>query len=369
MQDDATVEAAKSGSSASADDAGDDPGTDAESTQDALRDADAETADSEGGSVDRAQPDPDDEDNEADSLWPSGDDGDDEGYSYVRRSDPGWDMSKWLIAAGVATVTILLSFILIPKVFTASDPEPGATSGPPTTEPATSEPPPVASYRDTILSAAPVHFWEFAYNADPGQDAMGTSNLTLGKDIGLLGSSAVKGGSGAIDCSGTNRSRINSQTPETLVGEVSVEVWVNTATASGGQIVNFGSAAEDASKQTDHTLFVDQSGFVHFGVRGTKRYVVSSKVFVNDGKWHHVVGTLSSAEGIKLYVDGQLIDHEPDATEAQEFEGYWRICGDSLSGWPRATGSAALIGSIDEVAIYNRALTAEEIAKHHQVAL
>lgn len=323
----------------------------------ASNDATADDGDGDGATDDEG----------AGSIWD--DEDDDADYTYVRRSDPGWDMSKWLIAAGIATVTILLSFILIPRIFTASDPEPAATSAPASTAPPTTEPPPVVSYRDIIIGAGPVHFWEFSYNADPGQDAMGTSNLTLGKDIGLLGSSAVKGGAGAIDCSGTNRSRINSQTPETPTGEVSVEVWINTATASGGQIVNFGSAAEGASKQTDRTLFIDHSGLVHFGVRDAKRQVVTSELLINDGKWHHVVGTLSGTDGIKLYVDGQLADHEPKATAAQEFEGHWRICGDSLSGWPGATGSAPLIGSVDEVAIYNRALSADEVAQHHQVAL
>ena len=219
------------------------------------------------------------------------------------------------------------------------------------------------SYRDAVLASGPAHLWEFAYGEDPGLDALATSNLTLGDDIAVLGSTAVEGGAGALDCSGTYGSVVNSQTPETLAGDVSVEVWVNTTT--GGQVLSFGSSAEGASGKVDRTVFVSGDGKVHFGVRGAKRYVVSSESSVSDGIWHHVVGTMSTASGLSLYIDGQLVATEPKGNQVSEFEGFWRICGDSLSGWPKADGKAAYVGSVDEVAVYNKTLSADEVQQHY----
>src|SRR5690606_15633428 len=42
--------------------------------------------------------------------------------------------------------------------------------------------------------------------------------------------------------------------------------------------------------------------------------------------------------------------------------GYWRIGGDNLSGWPNRPANNFLNGRIDEVAIYPKALTAEQIS-------
>lgn len=329
-------------------------------------------ADTDGDSADHDSPDNDSADDEVDdepaddddgerSIWISDAEGD--GNAYVRRSDPGWDMSKWLIVAAVAAVFIVLSFLMIPNLFSHEDKPAASSSAPPPTTSAAAAA--KASYRDTVIGTGPTHYWEFAYGADPAADAMATSNLTLGKDVVPLGSSAVKSSAGAIDCSGTARSAINSQSPETLSGDVSVEAWVNTTTKTGGQVVSFGTDAEGTSSMTDRTLFIDGYGMANFGVRGDKRWVTSSEKLINDGKWHHLVGTMSSATGLTIYVDGQASGTETNGTSAQEFEGFWRICGDSLSGWPNATGKAAFVGSVDEVAVYNKALTAEEVQQHY----
>jgi hypothetical protein len=80
--------------------------------------------------------------------------------------------------------------------------------------------------------------------------------------------------------------------------------------------------------------------------------VVSTSA-VNDGAWHHVVYTHSSANVQNLYVDGRLEDTSTeslDTTAAQEFTIGYRPYGTSFPG------------ALDDVRIYNRALSASEVS-------
>lgn len=84
---------------------------------------------------------------------------------------------------------------------------------------------------------------------------------------------------------------------------------------------------------------------------------------VSDGKWHYIVG-VRRGKKLQLYVDGGKV---------AEGEGEGKIVGENLA--PMRIGSFGagrfprwpLIGSIDEVRIYSRALTGEEIEKRYKL--
>ena len=114
---------------------------------------------------------------------------------------------------------------------------------------------------------------------------------------------------------------------------------------------------------------MDNLGRIHFGTKPTnQRLVVTSpNGGYNDGQWHHAVGTLSSA-GLQLYVDGVEVASRSDVTTAEHLSiGYWRIGGDTVSGWPSAPTTPFFNGNIDEVAVYKHVLPATEIASHYSL--
>jgi len=49
------------------------------------------------------------------------------------------------------------------------------------------------------------------------------------------------------------------------------------------------------------------------------------------------------------------------------YEGYWRVGGDSLAGWPNRPSSDYFDGTIDEPAVYPRALTSDEISQRYVI--
>ena len=136
------------------------------------------------------------------------------------------------------------------------------------------------------------------------------------------------------------------------------EAWFRTNSKRGGKIVSFGNQATGNSSNYDRHLYLDPSGHVYFGVYNNAMYTVSTPGTYNDNQWHYVVGSLSPS-GMTLYVDGQQIGTNSQTTVGQQYDGYWRIGGDSP--W---SGDGYLNGEIDEVAIYPTALSPQQVQSH-----
>jgi len=90
---------------------------------------------------------------------------------------------------------------------------------------------------------------------------------------------------------------------------------------------------------------------------------ISSLAAVNDGAWHHVVGTYTGgANGMKLYVDG-VYQGQGTATPVS-LTGFWRAGADDLTGWPSAP-DPYYDGSLDELAVYTTSLSAARVLAHY----
>lgn len=138
----------------------------------------------------------------------------------------------------------------------------------------------------------------------------------------------------------------------------SEEAWFSTTTNRGGKILGFGSAASGTSSGYDRHVYMQDNGQLVFGTwTGQTNVVVTPKSY-NDGQRHHVVAT-QGPDGMKLYVDGQLIGTNPQ-TGAQAYTGYWRVGGDTTWG----SSSAFFDGVIDEAAFYPSVLAPQRVLAH-----
>ena len=66
---------------------------------------------------------------------------------------------------------------------------------------------------------------------------------------------------------------------------------------------------------------------------------------------------------MNLYIDGNFVSAFSGITSPQSYSGYWKIGGNSLGGWPN-TSNAYFTGNIGMVHVYNRAITAAEVAEN-----
>jgi hypothetical protein len=66
-----------------------------------------------------------------------------------------------------------------------------------------------------------------------------------------------------------------------------------------------------------------------------------------------------------LYIDGALVASHTTVTEAQVYNGYWRVGYDNLGGWLAHPTSNYLAATLDEVAVYPSALSTARVTTHY----
>ncbi|WP_129338873.1 PKD domain-containing protein [Cellulomonas endophytica] len=223
----------------------------------------------------------------------------------------------------------------------------------------------VGSYGSAVLRDGATSYWKLGES--PGtttvRDWAGTLPAKAGTGVTLGEAGALQGDTDtAARFSGTSAGLVATQTAVAGPQVFSVEAWFRTTTTAGGKIVGFGKSSSGDSASVDRHVYMAPTGKVSFGVYPGVRTVVTSAKAYNDGQWHHVVATLGGT-GQQLFLDGQLVAQNPSSTVAQAYNGFWRIGGDKT--WE---GAAYFNGSVDEVAIYPSALSAQQVTRHFDVA-
>lgn len=164
------------------------------------------------------------------------------------------------------------------------------------------------------------------------------------------------GSSNKIEC-GTNNRGVSD--------EVSVCAWVKTNEIAKGQWVagkflGFLGAGENGYHLTIGNEYNQGIGMAAFGGRDGSALQYSSgfsSTSVNDGEWHCLVGVAGS-QSWKIYVDGLLENSSPGGTS-----NLTTPTSEPLTiGWhTHPTYPLWMNGGIDDVRIYNRALTEHEV--------
>jgi len=166
------------------------------------------------------------------------------------------------------------------------------------------------------------------------------------------------GGTGILTTAGT--AQTGPQTYTQLA-------WFKTTSTAGGLILGFADTTPpNGAAKWDRFVWVDTAGKVVAGVYAGSYQTATSTSTVNDGSWHLVAVTVSSA-GLKMYVDGSLQATDSSGTGAQSYSGYWSIgAGRMSAGWPDvptlSSGMSYLSGSVAGAAIFPTALSATQIS-------
>ncbi len=228
----------------------------------------------------------------------------------------------------------------------------------------------------------------FDNRSEFGETTDGINNLTYdfsgkGNDGSIYGavwnSSGGKFG-GAFEFNGTDRF-INSTLVQRGVTNYTIEAWVKTRTNQGVIINNRGGgsglsitlAIGPLCSTTKGTYCAGSAaGIPAIGVDSDGVWIgTNGLTAVNDGGWHHLAGVFNTTSGngvtpasFSIYVDGQLESGNAGAIGAAVSP----LTGvnETRIGWHRPW-LIYFNGTIDELAIHNRTLSAAEILNHYRL--
>lgn len=223
---------------------------------------------------------------------------------------------------------------------------------------------PNGAYTAQVQADAPLSYWRLdeAAGSTTAADLGTTPNTSTYTSVSLGQTGALSDGDAAASFNGST-SKVTVASSTLPLQSFSVETWIKTSTTRGGKIVGFGSSQLGTSSRFDRHLYMSNDGKVQFGVYSGVYSIIRSTSALNDNKWHHLVGTFTPGSQA-FYVDGAL-QGTTTAGSAQNYTGYWRVGGDSLSGWPNRPTNSFFTGLIDDTAIYPRALTSDAVAAHY----
>ncbi len=235
------------------------------------------------------------------------------------------------------------------------------------------------NYLTTVLASEPDSLWRLGESAGAtvAADTVGWREATIpatGVTMGQPGAIVGDSDTAAQFDGAASGSKVTSTVQELTLPQVfSLEAWVKAgASANGGLIIGYNQSAtnDGSTSRHDRVLYMTTTGQLRFGMNPTTAVAIGSNQDYRDDQWHHVVGTLSPA-GMKLYVDGALVDQRADITYARTgYTGYVRIGAGALNGFPGTNTSTGrrFEGLIDDAALYRKALPLSRIADHYRAS-
>lgn len=156
----------------------------------------------------------------------------------------------------------------------------------------------------------------------------------------------------ALTFNGSNQSIDIGNNTQTQLTAVTVETWIKSTTTAGSM-----AAVAKAS-----SFWVGLGGGRATVYDWTSSTTCSDTPVIADGNWHHIAVTMVSGvtDGTLIYVDGTF---HKSCTWTPAWQGGYLTIGSVKTGV--STYMQYFNGSVDHVKIFNRALTAEEVAAEY----
>ncbi|HSW45368.1 MAG TPA: LamG-like jellyroll fold domain-containing protein [Phycisphaerae bacterium] len=184
-----------------------------------------------------------------------------------------------------------------------------------------------------------------------GTDALGIATASLSNFVNIAGSGSFNFPSNSLTIEA--RFRIPNPAATSLVS-------FNTSAAGGQDIANC------------IELWVVSGGYLQFrwkAADGTTKIRQTLAGALEANTWYHVAGTITSANPAvtSIYINGVSITGTTDANDGKPFDGATARVAAAI-GRSYSNNGYTFAGTIDEVAIYNTALSATQIRNHFLAA-
>ncbi|CAN5826136.1 hypothetical protein BH23ACT10_BH23ACT10_39400 [soil metagenome] len=193
-----------------------------------------------------------------------------------------------------------------------------------------------------------------AYGFQEGGGATTADASGYGNDGALQGPSWAAGHSGGgLSFDGSNDLvTVADDASLDLSAQLTLEAWVRPAQSSKGKAAVL---VKEATSGPVYALHSSGAGRRASGAVATSGLVEATGPRLSAGQWRHLAVTYDGAS-VQLYIDGQTAGSQSTSGLVTTSDGALRIGGTTLA-------NEYFGGTIDDVRIYNRALSAGEIAQ------
>lgn len=244
--------------------------------------------------------------------------------------------------------------------------------------PSSDAPDATATYRALVLHDHPLAYWRF----DETAATVARDETGHGYDATYVGS-VVLGVPGALAGDPSPAARFDGTTAYAFVPDASklaftgtspysLEVWVRPRPAPNYRII-LAKVIQDPTGQTGtgYVLSVlpetdaGVTPLVDGRVNGSDRGGFQTQGRVADGAWSHVVVTYASGTGL-AYVNGAAAGQGSQPQTLPSIASDFTIAGEYAG---TSLGGAGYPGDLDEMAVYDYAMTPDQIALHYHAGI
>lgn len=220
----------------------------------------------------------------------------------------------------------------------------------------------LTTYRDIVMDDAPVAYWRFNA-ASPGHDEVGAFDATF---IGTCVPSA-----GALAGDTDNAMRFDGSTCYATISNApafpskapfSVEMWVRDTRTDTYQVYFMYETRIGNGPLDGYSVLINDTNGVYVERIVNQAGQVTNDAPITANQWLHIVATYDGAN-IAMYFDGAQIGPSKSAPDTMAIYAAPGSIGAIYDG------ASKLNGDLDELAIYDHALTPGQIAKHHDIGI
>ena len=217
------------------------------------------------------------------------------------------------------------------------------------------------TYSQVVLADSPLAYWRLGEGSGTlADDLVGSQNGTYVNTPTLGVAGASGDGNTAVRLAPPDDEYVNVSSLHAAPSNLSIELWVNS---NGNPNSGVGLAGWWDADDNRAQIYWPSTTELRIGIQNgpgtTSPLIVTGLTALANANWHHVVAT-QDGTSTRLYVDGVLVGGPLARTwTGSTFTDNFRV------GQYAGTSGSAANASVDEVAVYNRALTAAEVAEHY----
>lgn len=220
----------------------------------------------------------------------------------------------------------------------------------------------LTTYRDVVMQDSPAAYWRFAAAA-PAHDELGNADLTFMGTCPTTTGALTGDTDTAMQFDGTTCYATTSSAPDAPnKSPFSAEMWVRDSLTTTYQIYYMNETRIGNGPMDGYAVLINDTTGVYLERIVNQNGQVTNPVAITPNQWTHIVATYDGAN-VAMFIDGVQVGPAKTAPEIMPAVSVPASIGSIYDGFTK------LHGDLDEVAIYDHALSPERIAKHHSIGV